>query len=145
MRFLTSALAILLLFPIFNLSAGDLNQAEKYASLKKLTGIPLTFTENKGQWDEKVLFRSDANGAIMWFTSEGIVYQYCKSLPYPENTSRDPFTAKVERMKNHYDRLAIAVMKAEFINANPSPKITTSEPANYRRNFMFVLFCFIQI
>jgi len=42
--------------------------------------MPLAFTENLGQWDEKALFRANAGGATMWFTTEGAVYQFTRRV-----------------------------------------------------------------
>ncbi|MEK7774591.1 MAG: SBBP repeat-containing protein, partial [Candidatus Zixiibacteriota bacterium] len=38
--------------------------------------IPLPFTKNMGQWPDSILFRASANGATMWFTKNGIWYQF---------------------------------------------------------------------
>ena len=37
--------------------------------------MSLAFTENQGQWDEKVKFRANAGGAMMWFSSDGAYYE----------------------------------------------------------------------
>jgi len=41
---------------------------------QNLTSMPLAFTQNMGQWDERALFRADAGRATMWITSEGVYY-----------------------------------------------------------------------
>ena len=51
----------------------------------KLTSMPLTFTENQGQWDAQVLFRADAGGATMWFTGEGAHYQFIRRIDEAQN------------------------------------------------------------
>jgi len=48
---------------------------------QNLTSMPLAFTENMGQWDERALFRADAGGATMWITTEGVYYQFTRRVP----------------------------------------------------------------
>jgi len=43
--------------------------------------MPLAFTENRGQWDERVKFRANAGGATMWFTETGAYYQFTRRIP----------------------------------------------------------------
>ena len=47
---------------------------------KNLTSMPLAFTENMGQWDERALFRADVSGATMWITTEGVYYQFTRRV-----------------------------------------------------------------
>ena len=53
---------------------------------QNLTSMPLAFTKNMGQWDERALFRADAGGATMWITTEGVYYLFTR-LQY-NNISR---------------------------------------------------------
>jgi hypothetical protein len=48
---------------------------------QNLTSMPLAFTQNMGQWDERALFRADAGGATMWITTEGVYYQFTRRVP----------------------------------------------------------------
>jgi hypothetical protein len=50
-------------------------------TIQKMNQMPLAFTKNMGQWDERVLFRANAGGATMWFTKEGVTYQFTRSVP----------------------------------------------------------------
>jgi len=43
--------------------------------------MPLTFTENQGQWDERVKYRANTGGAALWFTNEGVYYQFTRRFP----------------------------------------------------------------
>ena len=44
--------------------------------VENMGASPLTFTENKGQWDDRVQFKTNAGGASMWFTTDGVYYQF---------------------------------------------------------------------
>jgi len=52
---------------------------------QNLTSMPLAFTQNMGQWDERALFRADAGGATMWITTEGVYYQFTRRIPSDDN------------------------------------------------------------
>ena len=45
---------------------------------QNLTSMPLAFTQNMGQWDDRALFRADAGGASMWITTDGVYYQFTR-------------------------------------------------------------------
>ena len=55
---------LMLVFP----NQGFSNGTQEMTVMKNLTSMPLAFTENQGQWDEKVLFRANTGGATMWST-----------------------------------------------------------------------------
>ena len=43
---------------------------------QNLTSMPLAFTQNMGQWDDRAMFRADAGGTTMWVTREDGYYQF---------------------------------------------------------------------
>jgi len=47
---------------------------------KNLSSMPLSFTANHGQWDEKVKFRANSGGATMWFVPDGAYYQLIRTI-----------------------------------------------------------------
>jgi len=59
--------------------------SEESASIGEVTNLmssmPMAFTANQGQWDEKVKFRADAGGATMWFAFDGAYYQFTRRIP----------------------------------------------------------------
>ncbi|MFH1373197.1 MAG: SBBP repeat-containing protein [bacterium] len=61
--------------------AGSDNLTTSATVMKGLASMPLAFTENQGQWDEKVLFRANAGGATMWFSRDGAYYQFTRHIP----------------------------------------------------------------
>ncbi|MCX6831617.1 MAG: hypothetical protein NT028_05690, partial [candidate division Zixibacteria bacterium] len=52
-------------------------------AMQSLNQMPLAFTKNMGQWDSEVLFRASAGGATMWFTTEGVTYQFTRHIASP--------------------------------------------------------------
>ena len=102
--------------------------------IRNLSSMPLTFTENRGQWDERVLFRADAGRATMWFMQDGACYQFTrrieksrseKSLDYK---NYDPIFHKP-------DSLETIMIKASFVGANPDPAICGEDMLGYKCNY----------
>ncbi|MCK4626235.1 MAG: SBBP repeat-containing protein [Phycisphaerae bacterium] len=62
--------------------------AEQTVSItRNIASMPLAFTENQGQWDERVLYRANAGGATMWFTADGAYYQFTRRIPNAHDTN----------------------------------------------------------
>jgi len=57
--------------------------ANTQPTVKSIGKMPLAFTKNMGQWDDRVLFRANAGGATMWFTKDAITYQFTRRIPSP--------------------------------------------------------------
>jgi len=51
----------------FAVQASALTDANQFNAQSLNQGRPLFFTENKGQWDERVLFKADGAGGLTWF------------------------------------------------------------------------------
>jgi len=60
-------------------------------TIQKMNQMPLSFTKNIGQWDDRVLFRANAGGATMWFTKEGVTYQFTRRIGN-DNTPLNPLS-----------------------------------------------------
>jgi hypothetical protein len=65
-------------------SASDLTTVNN-----RMASMPLAFTENQGQWPDSILFRADAGGAVMWFTRDGVYYQFTRHSSVGQDP-RDP-------------------------------------------------------
>ena len=74
---------------------------------QQLSGMPLAFTKNDGQWDERVLYRTSAGGATVWFCRDGIYYQFIHRVP--SETGQDA----LKRLRADRDPL-VRVAKAEL-------------------------------
>jgi hypothetical protein len=123
---------------------------------------PLAFTQNNGQWDERVLYRADAGGALMWFTTEGVYYQFTRHIPSPltplplgeGNGERaavgrnpldfDTFGAppsesvilvKTGIHPSETDSIETLIIKATFVSANPNPVMRGDDLMEYKCNY----------
>ena len=108
---------------------------------KNLTSMPLAFTENQGQWDSQVLFRTDAGGATMWFGSDGAYYQFTRrtddvqsdmaeSSGWMRQSSADEHLGGLGR-----DKVETMLIKASFVGANPGPVMHGEDLLDYRCNY----------
>ncbi|UCD62862.1 MAG: SBBP repeat-containing protein, partial [Candidatus Zixiibacteriota bacterium] len=102
---------------------------------KNLTSMPLAFTENQGQWDEKVLFRADAGGATMWFTSDGAYYQFTRRIPGDESRGAQPLAVGSDRFDREGDKFETMTIKASFVGANLRPAMRGESLLDYRCNY----------
>ncbi len=96
---------------------------------------PLTFTENRGQWDERVQFRANAGGATMWFTLDGAVYQFARSVPKDDidlDNSIDKIHSRRDRAPDSIESIAI---KASFVGANTNSHMVGVEMMEYKCNY----------
>ena len=121
-----------------------------------LEKMPLAFTKNMGQWDERVLFRASAGGATMWFTKEGVTYQFIRRIDRDTNAffsysreGRDPssvgrtFLSDPGHAVNpllpgdRYERDSVEqmILTAKFLGANPNPEIIGEGQMEYKCNY----------
>jgi hypothetical protein len=123
---------------------------------------PLAFTQNNGQWDERVLYRADAGGALMWFTTEGVYYQFTRRIPSPLtplpvgegngeraavgrnpldfDTFGAPLIESVIPVKtgihpSETDSIKTLIIKATFVSANPNPVMRGDDLMEYKCNY----------
>ncbi|MGD8414964.1 MAG: SBBP repeat-containing protein, partial [Candidatus Latescibacterota bacterium] len=96
---------------------GDSRQ--QLTAMREVTSIAFAFTENSGQWDERVLFRADAAGAAVWFTAGGVYYQFVRRVSADDDT---------------FEQLTV---RTTFDGANPAPRVTGVEPLPHHNNYFF--------
>ncbi len=128
---------------------------QTFSVTKNLTSMPLTFTENQGQWDEQVQFRTNAGGAMMWFTNDGAVYQFTRTIEsdnnpisvidkrysmMPDDISERPenrqgLSTSAPNLMHHSDSTESITIKANFVGANPNPQMVGLEEMEYKCNY----------
>lgn len=98
------------------------------AGLQTIAANQVSFTENRGQWDGQVLYRAQSDNSTMWFTKDGIYFQFLR----PKSIGPvDPQTAD-RRSQSDLEQLFI---KAEFVGAAPTPVIAGEGQLEYRCNY----------
>jgi len=89
-------LGLLLAYSTVQATTSDVTVQQQAQVTQDLESMLLAFTENQGQWDERVLYRADAGGATMWFTDEGVVYQFTRRISVGQEPCDPDIRAKRE-------------------------------------------------
>lgn len=113
------------------------NILQKRIATERSELMPLAFSENQGQWDEKVEFRVDAGGATIWFTTDGIYYQFTRLVSKGSDV-RHLENPPHERQMSTFassDSIEQIVIKASFVGANPDVEIIGEGLMDYRCNY----------
>jgi hypothetical protein len=121
--------------------------ADSNPAVQKMGSMPLSFTENKGQWDEDVKFRADVGGAIVWICRDRVVYQFLRRvedsgavtvLDRQSRSGGNPASMQFDRMDkyNHkHDSTEQLVITARFVGANPDLQVVGKEMTEYKCNY----------
>ncbi len=103
---------------------------------KNLASMPLSFTENQGQWDDKVKFRANAGGATMWFASDGAYYQFTRTIePDPISVVDKRYDIPDDMIDRQPDSIETMMIKANFVGANLNPLMVGVEMIDYKCNY----------
>jgi hypothetical protein len=121
---------------------------------QSLSKMPLSFTKNMGQWDDRVLFRANSGGATMWFTKEGVTYQFTRRIsdnntPPVGPLSRGDSTSSLAgaspsadipllrgvRGVSDRDSIEQLILTAKFIGANADPEVFAEGQMEYKCNY----------
>lgn len=97
-------------------------------TVEQLRNQPVAFTKNRGQWDSQVLYRAANSGSTMWFTKDGIYYQFTRVRLDPTKSDQmDKFTEArvVEQL----------MIKAEFVDANVGTSVISEGLQEYKCNY----------
>jgi Beta-propeller repeat/Dockerin type I domain len=124
-------LVVLVILSTFVLVLG--NQVDLDVQQMKLR--PLSFTENQGQWDEEVKFKANAGGAAMWFTSDGVVFQFIKHIKRSDSKQDEPFDLLHDRYESEPDSIEQLVIKTSFAGANLNPVLSGEDMMEYKCNY----------
>lgn len=109
--------------------------------MTNISAMPLSFTENRGQWDPQALYKAEAGGAAFWFCKDEVVYQFTRDtkelLENPAMKGREfaPDRRRPDKF-NHprYKKESLAV-HARFIGANPDAEIHPKDRLGYDCNY----------
>ncbi len=103
--------------------------------IKSISSLPLAFTANQGQWPDSILYRANAGGATMWFTPTGAYYQFTRRVGNDSALdSLDPI-GRPDKFYHESDSIEIMMLKASFVGANPSPRVSGKSMMEYKCNY----------
>ena len=128
------ASAVILLGILAPAFAADQN----HLAMQKMNMMPLSFTQNNGQWADSILFRANAGGATMWFTDGGVYYQFTRRVLKSEEIYVGAgFPGPNDPIHQRDDSLETMLIKATFVGANPNPQMHGEGLMEYKCNYFF--------
>ena len=74
----------------------------------------------------------------MWFTRDGIYYQYTRRIEKAEATNSDGSVAPAgtpDKLDHERDSIETAMIKAEFIESNPNVEVIGLDELDYKCNY----------
>jgi hypothetical protein len=99
----------------------------------------VAFTENQGQWDERVLFRATSGGCVAWFTTEGVCYEFSRRIPEESEwggvSLSSPLPGEANTFGHGISRYERMTLEASFVGANASPRVIGEETLDYKCNY----------
>lgn len=137
---------------------GVANASELTTVNSSMASMPLAFTANQGQWPDSILFRADAGGAVMWFTRDGVYYQFTRRIDSsdvgqdprdPDMFGSDVRTAGILTREDSVDRIPpradgidtdadsveFMMVRATFVGASPNPEIVAEGLLDFKCNY----------
>ncbi|MCX6834745.1 MAG: SBBP repeat-containing protein [candidate division Zixibacteria bacterium] len=85
---------------------------------------PLSFTPNRGQWDDSISFRTTMGGATMWFNSSCAYYQFSQQIRTAGGAdSGAAWSDPANRAGANRQRNESHLIRANFVEADPNARI----------------------
>ncbi|MCP4584187.1 MAG: T9SS type A sorting domain-containing protein [candidate division Zixibacteria bacterium] len=116
-------------------------KSQNQLATSNLSSLPLTFTENRGQWSDKTLFKTDAGGAAFYFCKDEVAYMFVRNT---DELLEDSQLRR--RQESHPDALLIdrprykkevLLIKAQFIGTNPNPEMIGDDRLPHNNNYFY--------
>ena len=118
--------------------------SQKQMVMTNLSSMPLAFTENRGQWGEKTLFKAEVGGATFYFCGDEVAYLFTRNTDELEELPYDAVGARhavPEGMPNKLDRprykKEALLIKAQFVDANPNPNVIGENRLSHNCNYFY--------
>ena len=143
-RILALVLAILLLscftvsgsYAATNNNRADVSRGNSDQSkLSRVTpgGFQPLFIENQGQYDQRVLFRTDLDGATVWLTESGIYHQLVRRVA--RSAVDDNPAGTFGHIVDRPDSLEYRVLWTSFVGAESHPYIVGDRLSSTTTNY----------
>jgi YHS domain-containing protein len=139
---LCGVIVFLLTLVIQSFAQPSLNvEAQKQMILSNLSSMPLSFTENRGQWNEKALFKTEAGGATFWFCSDEVAYVFARNTNklIDDGMSHDPDMPKgmPDKFNHPQYKKESMVLYAKFVGTSADPQVIAENRLGYNCNYFY--------
>ncbi|HPM37570.1 MAG TPA: SBBP repeat-containing protein [candidate division Zixibacteria bacterium] len=92
-----------------------------------------TFTENRGQWPDSILFRAEDGPTALWFTTGGVYYQFTRVLGDRHAAGRSALST--DQVARKPEAAELLTVKAALAGANRAATATGVNPTASRCHF----------
>ena len=117
------ALAVMFVIPVPHTAASEFSSTTDF-----FENTPLAFTQNAGQWDDRILFRAETDDATMWFLNDGAYYQFERT------PSAD---ALLNESPDDIEDNECLMIKATFVGANETALVSGQDIFSHHSNYFF--------
>jgi len=118
-------------------------EAQKRLVVSKLSSMPLSFTENKGQFGERTKFRSNALGAIFYFAGGEVTYFFSRETDEPVKEALGPWVSGSDmsdppsRLGRPRHKREGLLVHAKFVGANPNAEVSGEDMLPHKCNYFY--------
>jgi len=139
---------IVLLVAVIAVSTGNVfarisleDDSQKQMGMTNLSSMPLAFAENRGQWDEKAMFKANAGGATFYFCNNEVTYLFVRDTDELFEDSKlkrrqEPIPDALPIDGPRYKKETLLI-KAQFIGINPNHEIISADRLSHNNNYFY--------
>ena len=111
-----------------------LSASESPVSIPSTLEFSLAFTANHGQWDSRALYQAKAPSATVWFTTDGVYYQFTRrgSTAVPASGASPQMPVNPKDCDSTIETM---VLKVTFVGANSNPVVVAEGITDYHCNY----------
>ncbi|MDD3732021.1 MAG: SBBP repeat-containing protein, partial [candidate division Zixibacteria bacterium] len=127
----------IIIVSIFVISFNDMSFSGRYENMESNRLIThknlntLYFISNRGQWDDRVLYRTNTTGVNIWFLKEGVLYQFTRF----HDSGFSPAYNHYDKGYNASIKLDLLTLKVSLNNANQSPVVIAEDELPYKCHY----------
>ncbi len=116
------------------------NATNEHMLMTNFSSIPLAFSENRGQWGERTLFKANAGGATFYFCADEVAYLFVRDTDelLEDDSFRHPESQGMpdEIRRPRYKKESMLI-KAQFVGANPNPEVFGDDRLAHNNNYFY--------
>ncbi len=102
---------------------------------KRTKGSSIAFVENIGQWDSRVLYRTEVQGAVIWLTSTGPYFEFLRQLETSASPHAGVLDEFLSRNRSTRQRVEKLIISTAFVGANADPIAVGNDKLEFKSNF----------
>jgi hypothetical protein len=103
--------------------------------LNNLSNQALSFTENRGQWGDKTLFKAEDGGATFYFCRDEVAYLFVRDTDELEKSDFPEVHDIPDKFDKPRYKKESMVIKAQFIGANPDAEVIGENRLSHNCNY----------